>query len=386
MKTFWIWLLFNVTSWLLAMVYFNQSIEDLTVRLFGVAFYFVIFFIMPLVERKPKALVLLLSVNAVIASFSLFPEKDGMFNPYLILVISLLMGSAFYHLSLKLGTITGLISTAGLIAAVLNSNLSPLLQIFIAIYICFLFAGLVLYRKMKNRTEDLDARYDALIGEYRAIKRQLVSEEEIARQEERILIGHEIHDSVGHKLTALLMQLEAYRLKVSEKDKETVQSLKELANSSLEETRNAVKSLKTTETGGLPGVLRLIRKLEMESFIRVHFTVKHGATTVALTGEQSFVIYRSVQEALTNIMKHSNAREAEITFEAPGGTIFRFEISNPIADNRRYHEGFGISSMKERLEKFGGNLEVFKTEEEFIVRGFLKIADTGDEDESDTTG
>ncbi|WP_404452071.1 sensor histidine kinase [Virgibacillus necropolis] len=377
MWAYWIWLLFNVTAWSFAMVYFNQNIEELTARLFGVALYFVIFFIMLLVDRKPKILVLLLSINAVIATLSLFPGETGAFNPYLILVFSLLIGSGFYHLSFSLGMITGIISVIGLIVVVINTNLFPLLQIFIAIYISFLFAALVLYKKTKDRTEDLDARYDALLSEYREIRRQLVSEEEITRQEERMLIGHEIHDSVGHKLTALLMQIEAFRLKTSEKDMEKVQSLKELASASLEETRNAVKSLKTGETGGLPGILRLIRKLEMESFIRIHFSVKHGAFTALLTGEQSFVIYRSVQEALTNIMKHSNAREAEIMFEAPGGIIFRFEISNPIIDNRRYQEGFGISSMRERLEKFGGNLEVYKTEEQFIVRGSMKIVDTG---------
>lgn len=377
MWAYWIWLFFNVTAWSFAMIYFNQNIEELTARLFGVALYFVIFFIMPLVDRKPKILVLLLSINAVIATLSLFSWETGAFNPYLILVLSLLIASGFYHLSFSLGMITGIISVIGLIVAVINTNLLPLLQIFIAIYISFLFAALVLYKKTKVRTEDLDARYDALLSEYRKIRRQLVSEEEITRQEERMLIGHEIHDSVGHKLTALLMQIEAFRLKTSEKDMEKVQSLKELASASLEETRNAVKSLKTGETGGLPGILRLIRKLEMESFIRIHFSVKHGAFTALLTGEQSFVIYRSVQEALTNIMKHSNAREADIMFEAPGGIIFRFEISNPITNNRRYQEGFGISSMRERLEKFGGNLEVYKTEEQFIVRGSLKIADTG---------
>lgn len=386
MRAYWVWLLLHIIVWPFAMVYFNQHIEQLTTRLFGVALYFVIFFIMPLVERRPNVVVLLIIVHAVIATLTLFPEANGAFNPYLILVLSLLIGSGFYHLSLKLGMIIGVISVAGLVVAVLYSNLLPLSQIFIVIYMSFLFAALVLYKKTKDRAEDIDARYDALLSEYRNLKRQLVSEEEIARQEERILIGHEIHDSVGHKLTALIMQLEGFRLKASEQEREQVKFLKELANSSLEETRNAVKSLKSRETGGLPGILRLIRKLEMESFIRIHFSVKHGAFTVLLTGEQSFVIYRSVQEALTNIMKHSNAREAEVIFEAPGGTIFRFEISNPIADNRKYREGFGISSMRERLEKFGGNLEVFKTEEQFIVRGFLKIADTGDKDDTDTTG
>lgn len=169
------------------------------------------------------------------------------------------------------------------------------------------------------------------------------------------------------------MQLEAFRLDVSESNQEQVQSLKVLASESLEETRRAVKSLKTTEAGGLPGILRLIRKLEMESFMRIHFSVKHGAFTAPLTGEQAFAIFRSVQEALTNIMKHSTSREAEVMFEAPGGSIFRFEISNPITGDQPFQEGFGLTSMRERLERLGGDLEVFQTDEQFILRGYVKI-------------
>lgn len=372
MRAYWLWLLFNVIIWLFALINFNHSIEGMTGALFGAAIYFVIIFILPLVRQKPKMILSLLFINAITAIITFFPNA-GEFNPYLILIVTLLIGEGFYRLSFKLGGMLGGIIGAGLIAAILKSGLSPFLQICIVIYMILLFAAIVLYKRTKDLTDDLEARYDALLSEYRDLKRRAISEEEVTRQEERMLIAHEIHDSVGHKLTALLMQLEAFRIQASEQDKDRVHSLKELASASLEETRRAVKSFKTNETGGLPGILRLIRKLEMESYMRIHFSVKHGAFKALLTGEQSFVIYRSVQEALTNIMKHSQAREAEIMFEAPGGSIFRFEISNPITDNRKYKEGFGLTSMRERLEKFGGNLDVFQTEEQFIIRGFLRI-------------
>ncbi|MBP2240940.1 signal transduction histidine kinase [Cytobacillus eiseniae] len=377
MKSYWLWLFLNIIVWLLAVVYFNEDLDNLTIRLFGVTFYFIQFFIIPITIRKTNLLVIILSINALLASISLLPYDNGGFNPFLILIISLLIAEGFYRLSIGRSMIVGVIGTFGLIANVLYSNLDPFVQLFIGIYIILLIIAMIFYKKTKNRSDDLEARYQALLSEYRDLKRRVISEEDLARQEERVLIAHEIHDSVGHTLTALLMQLEMFRLNISGEYKEQVQTLKELANSSLEKTRNAVKSLKARESGGLPGILRLVRKLEMESFIRIHFSVKHGAFTAPLTGEQSFVIYRSVQEALTNIMKHSQAREAEITFEAPGGSIFRFEISNPVIDNHRYQEGFGLTSMRERLVKFGGNLEVFKTEEQFVVTGFIRIGYEG---------
>jgi signal transduction histidine kinase len=328
---------------------------------------------------------ILLAVNAFISVIILFPHQGEGFNPFLLLILSLVIVEAYYRLSNGLAGIVAAVAAVGIMVTVFNTDLSLPIISFILIYFLLFFSAVFFYKQTKNNSDDYFARYDALLSEFKRLKRRLTSEEETARQEERALIGHEIHDSVGHKLTALLMQMEAFRLKADEKDKEQVQALKTLAGESLEETRSAVKMLKQNEVGGLQGVLRLIRKLETESFIRIHFSVKHGAFTVPLTGEQSFVIFRSVQEALTNIMKHSNAREAEVTFEAPGGSVFRFEVSNPVNNNYRLQEGFGLSSMRERLEKIGGELEVLKTEEQFIVRGFIKLADQGDKDDPDTT-
>lgn len=154
------------------------------------------------------------------------------------------------------------------------------------------------------------------------MKRRIVTNEKAARQEERTQIARDIHDSVGHKLTALLMQLEVLRMQADEQLAPRVTELKELARESLEETRSAVKSLKQPETGGLTAILNMIRKLEAEQFMRVHFTVQHGALSAPLRASQSFAVYRAVQEALTNLMKHSESKEAFITFEAPGAGSF----------------------------------------------------------------
>jgi signal transduction histidine kinase len=385
MKLYWIWLLLHVAPWLFAFSYYTGNLESLLWRLVGVAIYFLLFFIMPLMRQRSIASTILLSINVCVSILTLFPTEPNGFNLYLLLILSLLIGEAFYYLSYRLASIVGGISIAGIIMIIFNIEVSIFLSSFIVIYFILFSTGVFVYKRKKESNDDFHARYDVLLSEYRKLKRRLSSDEEIARQEERVLIGHEIHDSVGHKLTALLMQLEVYRLNASRRDQLQVESLKKLANDSLEETRSAVKMLKRSDVGGLPGVLRLIRKLEIESFIRIHFSVKHGAFAAPLTGEQSFVIYRSVQEGLTNIMKHSHAREAKIRFEAPGGSIFRFEISNPVKDNRRFQEGFGISSMRERLEKNRGQLDVYKTEEFFMIRGSLKLSEQGENNDPDST-
>lgn len=347
--------------------------EIIAGRLIGAALYFLFFFIIPLLLKRPKIVCVLLLLQALVAIVTFFPEQDGDFNPYIVLVLTLLMGEGFYRLKFMLSLLLAIISAIGLSLTAFQAELVPAIQVFIAVYFIVVLIGMTVFKKTFEHNQDLEARYEALLNEYRDVKRRVLSEEEATRQEERMLIAHEIHDSVGHKLSALMIQLEAFRLKAAEQDRNQVQFLKELAHESLEETRRAVKSLKENEAGGLPGILRLIRKLETESFLRIHFSVKHGAFTAPLTGEQSFIIYRSVQEALTNVMKHSQAQEAEISFEAPGGGIFRFEVSNPVTEHTHFEEGFGLTEMRRRLQKFGGALDTYMTREKFIVNGYLKI-------------
>jgi signal transduction histidine kinase len=377
MNSYWLWFLLNIIVWPFAIGYYNYSIHELTLPLFGVTAYFLLFFLLPVVGKRHSLLVLLLYINTIIVTFTLFPYK-GEFNPFLLLLLSILIAEGFYRLPFRYSVINGAIIMIELLLAVLYSNQILMEQAFVLLFISFLFMALLFYKKTNDRLTDLDARYQAILNEYRGLKRRGVSKEELARQEERVLIAHEIHDSVGHKLTALIMQLEMFRLQAKDDDKEKVATLKKLANESLNETRRAVKSLRATETGGLPGILRLLRKLEVENMMKIHFSVKHGAFSVPLTGEQAFVIYRSVQESLTNIMKHSKTKEAEIVFEAPGGSIFRFEITNPIGDSTGFQEGFGLSSMRERLEKHNGELKVYQTESQFFVSGYMKISNLGD--------
>ena len=73
-----------------------------------------------------------------------------------------------------------------------------------------------------------------------------------------------------------------------------------------------MKSMKQQETSGLPAIIGLLRRLESESFMRVTLTARHGALTVPLNNIQSIAVYRAVQEAMTNAMKHGSTREVHI--------------------------------------------------------------------------
>ena len=372
MRSYWFWLMMLGVTWAMGLIQLSLGIDELTLHIFGSALFFGLFFLMPLIKGNPIFAFLNLLLMAILAILIFWPEVKTAFNPYPLLIFTIIAGKAVYRLSTRAAAAVGgvLVGGALLHSVVGDSGLTPL---FILLYGLLVSAALVFFKKSYVLEEELQERNEALLSEYRKMKRRLLTDEQAARQEERAQIARDIHDSVGHKLTALLMQLEVTRLQSKGEAAEQLQELKSLAKESLEETRNAVKALKHDEAGGVTAIIGLIRKLEAESFLRTQFSVKHGALSVPLGNDQMVIVYRAVQEALTNIMRHSRAREAEIVFEAPGASIFRFTVSNKTVGTVAFREGFGLASMRERIELAGGEFKAGPENGLFIVKGSLPL-------------
>ncbi|MBM7588068.1 signal transduction histidine kinase [Bacillus pakistanensis] len=220
--------------------------------------------------------------------------------------------------------------------------------------------------------EKLDQKevYEQLLGEYRKLKRIQYEAEKAVRVEERTRIARDIHDSVGHKLTGLLMNIEILSHRYQEVE---WKELRQLAQSSLEETRTAVQALKTDEMEGLGSLLQLIRKLESESHIMVQLTTQQGVLSLAISNQQSVVLYRVIQEGLTNAMRHSGSRQVKVLLgrDALGGLEFR--VANKIHRTFEFEKGFGLQSMTERMEEIGGKLHIYQADQEFIIEGSLPV-------------
>lgn len=372
MRSYWFWLMMLGTSWAMGLFQLSLGIGELPMHIFGSALFFGLFFLAPLVRRIPVLAFLNLLVMAILAILIFWPEAETAFNPYPLLIFTIIAGKTVYRLSTREAVAIGAVLLGGALmySIVGDWGLTPL---FILLYGLLVSAALVFFKKSYVLEEELQERNEALLSEYRKMKRRLLTDEQAARQEERTQIARDIHDSVGHKLTALLMQLEVTRLQAEGEDAEQLQDLKLLAKESLEETRNAVKALKRDETGGVTAIIGLIRKLEAESFLRIQFSIKHGALSAPLGNDQMVIVYRGVQEALTNIMRHSQAREAEIVFEMPGGSVFRFIVSNKTLETTAFHEGFGLASMRERIEQAGGEFKAGPENGLFIVKGSLPL-------------
>ncbi len=221
---------------------------------------------------------------------------------------------------------------------------------------------------MANERLEQKALYAELLGEYRKLKRLNLESERDARIQERTMIARDIHDSVGHRLTALLMRLEMLSIQRNSSDYD---DLKGMAKESLEEIRRSVKTLQSEENEGIATVVQLIRKLEAESHLSVQFTMKQGILSEPLTNEKSVVLYRVIQEGLTNAMRHAGSREVQVTLGKSAIGDIQFKITNRVFKPKPFTFGFGLNNMKARVEEINGTLEVIQTEEQFILIGTI---------------
>ncbi|SES05804.1 Signal transduction histidine kinase [Salipaludibacillus aurantiacus] len=369
---FWVWIGLLLITWGLGLMHGGGTLIDDPFRLAGSALFFSLYFLLPIFNNHKIGQTVLFSVGAVALTWAYWPETGWEANPYQLILVIMIMGEAVYRLRPWQMAAVGGVFAAGL-ALPVAAGLPAHPPAFLLLLTLLITAGSVYFYQHLSRERQMSEQHEALLIEFRKLKRSAAAGEAAVRREERTQIARDIHDSVGHKLTALLMQLEVFRLQASDTHKEGVSELKRLAKDSLEETRRAVKTLNKEETGGLPAIIRLIRKLEAESFLRVHFGIKHGALTAPLRNDQAIAVYRAVQEALTNMMRHSGTKEAEVIFEVPGGSVFRFEVSHRTTNDEPLKEGFGIKAMRERVEQAGGELDVLKHSGSFIVRGTLPL-------------
>lgn len=348
-----------VSLWAVLLYRANGDRSNISVLLLLFAVSLTLYFFLP-IAKKPLILYTIVNLLLVI---TVFGTNTPAWSTLLITFISIeaAYGLPVYHFRINIASTVLLVIAMYLVVKIDIA--------YILLFLFFAVSALLLNQFIHERKEQKEL-YAKLLGEFRLVKRSILQQENVVRLEERTRIAREIHDSVGHKLTALLMQLEIESItgNVNNYDK-----LKELARESLEETRYAVKELRNEEVFGLQSVLQLIRKLESESHLLVRFTTEKGVLSTPLSNEQSVSLYRAIQEALTNTMKHASSKEVTVTLGRSAIGDFQFTIVNKIIGSAQIEPGFGLTNMKARIEEISGNLRFYRTENDFNIEGSFPL-------------
>lgn len=172
----------------------------------------------------------------------------------------------------------------------------------------------------------------------------------LAVAEDRTRLARDVHDSVGHHLTAIRMQAAAaQRTGESATADRALGTIKELASSALSEVRELVRSLGDQEVG-VADVHRLAARLSGPDR---HIAV-HGVAT-ALPPAVDHTVFRVVQEALTNAVRHSDATELEVDIRSERGSVL-VSVRDNGSPTGSLGDGQGIRGMRDRVGALGGTL------------------------------
>ncbi len=190
-----------------------------------------------------------------------------------------------------------------------------------------------------------------------------------AQEKERERIAREIHDDLGQSLVTFKIFLQSTLLapgfKGASKDKGSAKLIRDI-NAIIEKTRHFTASLRpsTLEVLGLGAALKVLMGEFKRKDLSIKFASAASLDRLKLQGE-AINLYRIIQEALTNIVKHAQATKVDITMK-----VIKGQLTLSIKDNGRgfrqdksFREqpnspGIGLSTMRERAWLLKGDIEV----------------------------
>lgn len=241
----------------------------------------------------------------------------------------------------------------------------------------FLLLGFVILlfnamAEMFKREIESRQRTERLYKELEASNRQLTlySQQvaELATTQERNRLARDIHDSLGHYLTVVNVQLEkalAFREKAPEEALKSVIDAKRLASEALQDVRNSMSALRNTQRpfnlrSALDGLVANVCAIGCN--VNLSFT----GSEEDFPNTQLYALFRAAQEGLTNIQKHAQATSVDLvvnvtdecaTLElADNGLGFDTTSLDDLAANP--DRSFGLQGVQERMEIVRGNLSI----------------------------
>ena len=285
------------------------------------------------------------------------------------LALSLVAWVAGARLTLRTGAVlVGLATAANAAALAARSSHASTTVSSSMLLAALLFLTARLYRRAQADRERAELAAAELED---ARERQLRS----AALAERSRIARELHDVLAHSLSGLSLQLEAARLQAQQEaaGPELVEALarcRGLAADGLQDARRAVRALHGETMPGVPELADLVAGFR-HAGLQVVLTM-HGRQRT-LAPEAGLAIYRAVQEALTNVARHSGAGRAQVDLRLDAATV-RLVVSDDGAvgapadrEVTTGGSGFGLSAMRERAALLGGRVDAGPTDHGFRV-------------------
>lgn len=176
-----------------------------------------------------------------------------------------------------------------------------------------------------------------------------------SRSFERLRISQELHDVLGHRLTALSLHLEvALNSPLAEEKEVHVIKAQEVTRVLLTDVREVVGALRHSEGVDVERALKVLST--SAPGLAVHVSMPDRLRIEEPERSQSLV--RCVQELITNTLKHAQASNLWIAIDTSDDILRVTAHDDGCGGNGRSKIGFGLSGMRDRFERLGGGVEI----------------------------
>ncbi len=191
-----------------------------------------------------------------------------------------------------------------------------------------------------------------------------------AQEEERQRVARDIHDGPAQMLSNVVLKAEICERLIDvdlDQARSELQNLKKIVRDSLQDVRKIIYNLRPMsldDLGLIPTLQRYILTFQEESGISVSFITK--GSEPELKSVISLTVFRIVQEALSNVAKHARANNAVMQLEFLEKNLKLYVYDDGIGfdtaklndRNEDITSGFGLVSMRERVELLGGDMRI----------------------------
>lgn len=260
----------------------------------------------------------------------------------------------------SLATVLAVISIAAMaVLTVGAAYIWTLLSVVIALYVSVRAINIYkqAYSLSQQNVEALSAAHKELQETHAALQAATIDSMRYAALAERARLAREIHDGLGHELTSLVVQLQALEIMLPDDPAQAQQVLPgmlEAARGAMAEVRRAVETWREDESGvGLTALQGLVSQYAAVAPFTLEF--QQQGEFSEWPDDLSVALYRILQEALTNITRHAQAKAAWIRLqEIDEYVILTVSDSGTYTENTLLTPGYGIRGILERSQALGG--------------------------------